>query len=153
MNELYKRFREHKFEHDKGCKFEKQVKDFDFNGREITLRDDDYEQIASLEIKYCPYCGFDIDASVAQMLIIKQRKKELIEASPIKEGDIIWIKKPNNDYWKGRGFRSIVSKIDYQEHSDRLLYQNWDKQEKNYTYHSSILEDIEIYTNQPICNP
>lgn len=32
MNELNKRFQEHKFEHAKGCKFEKQIKDFDFNG-------------------------------------------------------------------------------------------------------------------------
>lgn len=152
MNELYKRFDEHKFEHAEGCLFEEQIKDFDFNGMEIKMREDNYEQSASLEIKYCPYCGFDIDASVAQMLIIKQRTKELIEASPIKEGDIIWIKKPKNGYWKGRGFRSIVSEIVYQEHSDRLLYQNWDKQGKDYTYHSSILEGIELYANQPICN-
>jgi hypothetical protein len=153
MNELYRRFREHKFEHDKGCKFEKQVADFDFDGVKITLRDDDHVEVASLNIKYCPYCGYDIDASAAQMLIIKQRTKELIEASPIKKGDVIWIRKPNNDYWNGRGFRSIVSDIQYQEHSDRLLFQNWEKQDHNYSFHSSTLEDIELYANQPICNP
>jgi len=153
MNELQRRFNEHNFKHDKGCRFEQQIKGFAFDGMEISLHestDIDYEQIAGLTMKYCPYCGFDIDASVAKMLIIKQRTKELIESSTIKLDDWIWIKKPNNKYWKGRGFKSKVTDICYQEHSDRLLYRN---SQVGIHYMSCTIEDIELYTNQPICNP
>ncbi len=153
MNELIKRFKAHKFQHAEGCKFEKQIQCFDFNGEEIKLSDDDCSQTTYLTIKYCPYCGVDIDLKRARHLIIFDRTTELIEASPIKEGDIIWIKKPNNEYWKGRGFRSVVSKIQYDLTFDRLLYCNWDNKGQNYTYHSSIIEDIELYQGQPICNP
>lgn len=150
MNEFYKRYREHKFKHEKGCQFEKQIKSFDFNGMEIQLRDDDYDIIAQLRVKYCPYCGFDIDAAAAQILIKEQRKNELIEASPIKLGDIIWVKQPNNDYWKGRGLISVVSKIEYHEIFDRLLYQNYSNE--RYAFGSYIIDEIELYTDQPILN-
>ncbi len=149
MNELYKRFKEHKFKHDKGCKFDKEVEGFDYDGLNIKLLNDECEQVGCLTMKYCPCCGFDIDASVAQMLIIKERENELIKASPIKMGDWVWIKRPNNDYWKGRGFKSKVTDICYQEHSDRLLYINY---QEGIQYMSCPIEDIEIYTNQPICN-
>ena len=59
--------------------------------------------------------------------------------------------KPNNDYWKGKGFKVQVTDICYQEHSDRLLYRNSEKDKGGYL--SCPIEDIELYTNQPICNP
>jgi hypothetical protein len=152
INYIENALRKKEFEHDKRCQFKKELSRCEsmmlsYGNLEL-YNEDNYETIT---LRYCPYCGVDIDLREFRNEVIKNRKKELVEKSIIKKGNDVYITRPNNSMWKGIGHKSRVVDIIYDENFDRLLYSCGDDLQEYATMNETI-EELELYTNQPIRN-
>ena len=152
MSYIWQKVYAHKFEHKKNCNFEKLMQGFSvmrlsFGKEAITAQDsdDEYYNEDVLPLKFCPICGIDINIETILIKEIKKRFAELINKAGLITGQKIYIKPRIKG---GKGSVSIISNIRYDKHFDRLLFENWTRQ-NGYTMGAWALEDIEPYTNQP----
>ena len=150
---IFEKLSKIKFQHKEGCKFFEQISKCGMihvsSIGDTIEASDDHDWNESIDLKFCPYCGVDIDIDKIKQLEIKKRIEELLVESPIKIGDEIYVL-PNH-YWKGAGLKSKFESVEYDIHNDRLYY-IYKGKEKQYACGTWIIDQIQLYTGQKIMN-